>query len=152
MSNPSLSAGHQVSISHDPIEERRGGGGGRSGFARDNWPSGGRPVNELSSMLPSFSSADLRPALLAGAIGLFAAWVVAGMSASRPNQDRRRTTTGGRYVADRDFGGSRQNLAGQNRNGQARPQQTRGPRDVYSVGGPEGRSSRDEFEMDALNP
>ena len=135
MSNTSMSASHQVSISHDPLEEHRSAGTDQLRARRDNWPSGGRRVTwQPSSGLGSFDVSGLRPALLAGAIGLFAAWLVSGMNG--------KTRHGGRYVADREE---------PRRFGQ-RPQQTRGPRTGYSAAGPEGRSSREEFELDAMNP
>ena len=68
---------------------------------------------------------DLRPALLAGAIGLFAAWLVAGQRRPARMPDARRDLR--RRPAPRP----------------ARP---------VSTFGPEGPSSREDLELDALNP
>jgi hypothetical protein len=100
----------------------------------------------LQSLLPDFDASGMRPVLLAGAIGLFAAWLVSGMNArsgSRGRQGRqayRPEYQPGRGSAERD--GFRQN----------RPQQTRGPTSGYSSVGPEGQGSREDFAFDAMNP
>lgn len=142
MSNQSLSASHQVSISHDPMEEHATAGLDQLRAARDGWPSGGAPrqrgrASRESSILPNLDAADLRPVLLAGALGLFAAWIVSGMSESQSS--RRRTSAsrfGGRYVADRE------------EPRRFRPQ----PRAWDQSAGTEGRSSREDLSLDAMNP
>jgi hypothetical protein len=130
-----MSASHQVSISHDPLEERTSAGRdqlhGRGYASGDNWPSGGIRTRPTSSMLPAIDASDLRPVLLAGAIGLFAAWLVSGMSQGK---------TGYRPQARRGF--EDRERGQQNRFQQDRPQQTRGPRSGYSAVGPEGPGSR----------
>ena len=144
MSNQSMSASHQVSISHDPLEEHQSAGMDQERFARDNWPSGGMRPARGASMLPSIDTSDLRPALLAGAIGLFAAWLVSGMKAPRMSMRQRAPGSrglGDRYVADRDaFFGSQS---------ARRPARRATP--AFSTG-PEGSSSREDLSLDAMNP
>jgi hypothetical protein len=142
MSNQSMSASHQVSISHDPLEEHLSAGMDQEHFARDNWPSGGMRPARGASILPSIDASDLRPALLAGAIGLFAAWLVSGMKAPRMRQRAPGSRgLGARYVADRDefFGG------------QSARQPARRTTTAFSTG-PEGASSREDLSLDAMNP
>jgi hypothetical protein len=144
MSNQSMSASHQVSISHDPLEEHLSAGTDQQHFARDTWPSGGARRTPASAMLPSIDASDLRPALLAGAIGLFAAWLVSGMKAPRMGARHRAPGSrgpGARYVADREefFG----------RQSSPPPARRRAP--AFSTG-PEGPSSREDLSLDAMNP
>ena len=139
MSNVSMAGSHQVSISHDPIEERTSAGRDQLHTRRDQWPSGGvRPSRQMSDMLPSLDVSDLRPALLAGAIGLFAAYIVSGMSSSRRSQPSGRR--GGGYAGGREDWSRRQD------HGQSSRQPQR-----YSAG-PEGQSSRADLSLDAMNP
>jgi hypothetical protein len=144
MSNQSMSASHQVSISHDPLEEHLSAGTDQQHLARDNWPSGGARTARPSAMLPSIDASDLRPALLAGAIGLFAAWLVSGMKTPRSGHRHRAPGSqgpGARYVVGRkDFSG---------RHGS--PQPARRPAPAFSTG-PEGASSREDLSLDAMNP
>jgi hypothetical protein len=144
MSNQSMSASHQVSISHDPLEEHLSTGTAQQRFARDDWPSGGMRPARASSILPSIDASDLRPALLAGAIGLFAAWLVSGMKAPRVSMRQRAPGsrgTGARYVGDRDEFFS----------GQSARQPARRTAPAFSTG-TEGASSREDFSLDAMNP
>ena len=148
MSNVSMAGSHQVSISHDPIEEHTSAGRDQLRSGRDAWPSGGaRPSRysssqswgQMSDMLPSVNVSDLRPALLAGAIGLFAAWIVSDMSSgSRRHQSSGRR--GGGYVGGREDWSRRQDYG----------QPTRQPQ-RYSAG-PEGQSSPADLSLDAMNP
>lgn len=142
MSQLSTSSAHLAAISHDPLEE--GGAAGLGQTHAGDWRSGGeswrggargdlsRGWENARSYLPSTPADALRPALLAGAIGLFAAWVVSGMG-----QKRREYGVGDRrasgYVADRD---------------DVRPARRYQPRGV----GPEGASSPQDEQLDALNP
>ena len=129
------SGAHLVSISHDPMED---GDQAPRYRGRDDRPT--RGLASYSS--PADWSSDrhtMRPLLLAGALGLFAAWAVSGMNlpsfgsaerprrpGDRPRPDLRRSG----YDAPRRavVGGQRRGLP------------------------PEGESSRDEFALDAMNP
>ena len=146
MSNTSIAGSHQVSISHDPLEEHTSAGLDEMHARRDNWPSGGVPYrgrtsskgSSLQDLMPPMDASSLRPALLAGAIGLFAAWVVSGMS--QPRESGRLRQRGGRG-RDWTSGGPYRNES--QRFGEAQPR--------FSTG-PEGPSSPADLSLDAMNP
>lgn len=136
---------HLVSISHDPLEE-----GSTAGLDQDVYraPRGagrrfaGGPVSTMSRSLrggvESLTPGDWRPVLLAGAIGLFAAWAVSGM---------------GRRSGERRFSSQRDDWRGASRDwSRGASSGVGGPMPGYDRAGPEGRSSAHDFELDAMNP
>ncbi len=129
MSNLNLSSSHLASISHDPME--------------DEIAANRRPMREsrrqamAATMQAPSPSSMLRPLLIAGAVGLFAAWVASGLNASpRPVRGRwrRHQHRAGGYVADRE---------------DIRPPRS-SRRDWENR--PEGRTSREDLSLDAMNP
>ncbi len=136
MSHQSLSASHQVSISHDPLEEQTSAGldqlsGGRR--AGPTGPHAGVRPRQGSLRLPAISPPDFRQALLAGALGLFAAWLVSGRRSEPRSQNWRSARGGDGYAADRE------------------EPVVPAPQPRLTAG-PEGASSRADLELDALNP
>ncbi|MDO9442879.1 MAG: hypothetical protein Q7T73_18490 [Beijerinckiaceae bacterium] len=110
---------HLAAISHDPLET----GYENSRRAR------------LSDYSRPYAGPDtIRPLLLAGALGLFAAWVVSGATFSGSPARAGRPYRGRGYVPADSLSPPSQ--------ARARP----------GVVPPEGRSSNREFEMDAMNP
>lgn len=155
MTNIDTSGSHLVSISHDPMEEDRrprsrdwadrapahdDSLGRRMGQA---WDSGRqsleRGTRRVQEAIPEH---PMRPLLLAGAIGLLAAWVVSGMGSDAGERQRRhrlrrfRTRHQGSTGRDLDYAPRRPAAGNARRNDTP----------------PEGTSSPHDFAMDALNP
>lgn len=139
------SGSHLASISRDPLDTGYEGSGNQGSSFRAS-SARGRHLSDYSSPHVESASSDMvRPLLLAGALGLFAAWVVSGLDvkgrlSTRPYRGRG-------YVPGDDLSSSRrrdwQNVS-----------ETR-HRDQGRFGGstpPEGRSPVRDFELDAMNP
>jgi hypothetical protein len=119
MTYQSSAQSHLVSISHDPMEEDVNAGLDEVSSRHGRWHE--RRGRHHPAM-PS-SSASLRPLLLAGALGLFAAWVMSRSGGASPV----------RRAAGPGAGRSRQ---------ASHRRET----------GPEGASSQDDMTLDAMNP
>lgn len=135
------SGSHLASISRDPLDTGYEGSSSRGSSQR-----GRRHLSDYSSPYSGSDTSDMvRPLLLAGALGLFAAWVVSGIDFnSRPSG---RPYRGRGYVPGDDVTSTR----GRNRTGAYGAAQ----RDAGQFGGstpPEGRSPVRDFELDAMNP
>lgn len=130
MANTDTSSSHLSSISHDPMDEKRDRSSyaTRSAFDWTDRMARGRAGKVARSVQAALPDHPLRPILLAGAIGLFAAWVVSGLS-NQPSSQRN-------FGLGRDH----RNNGSRSRSGGRR----------YDV--PEGNSSPEDFSLDAMNP
>lgn len=149
MSNQgTTSQSHLAAISHDPMDEHMNAGLDQVQSGRGDWRALGHD-NYDRGISDQDNSISMRPLLLAGALGLFAAWIVSGASernSSRGARSWRSDMRSGRESLGRGAGRNWSLESGSNE---------RGTRDALSMrrqSGPEGASSRADLSLDAMNP